>query len=400
MSDRIGYRVAHWRSRRELTQEQLGERIGKSQPFVSMIERGQRAIDSRRLLIDLAHALGVSTNDLTGQPREPRSNDDMAIWSAVPLLRGALDDDPDNPEPVDMDRLAAQVDEAARARMMCDYPTLAKLLPRVVADTRRLATDSDDEQAYGLFVRAATTAALTIKPFGEVDLAARLAERAEHAAAVTGDPVDDAVAAFAAAQVALASGTPGGPGRSYTVAAAAADRLAGVESDAVLEMRTMLHLHAALSAAARHRDNEVSAHYAEAETVVGRVRSDLLRMEATVANVRTWRVGIAVENGEPDRAPEYARRVDRAQLRTPQRQARLHLDTGRGWWAAGDTERAVRSLLAADEVAPTEIRGRSVVREIVAQAARDSGRAGVPGLVELASRVGVDPANPDGEPGV
>ena len=393
MSDRIGYRVAHWRTLAGMTQQQLADRLGVTRPYIGMIENGQRAVTKRTLLIGLAQALGVSTNDLTGQPRPPRTRDDLAIWSAVPLLRGALDDDPDDTAPVDVDSLAARVDEAMRARMMCDYPLLARLLPEVVADTRRLA-EADDDRAPALFVRAAVTAALTIKPFGHVDLAARLAERAELAATLADDPACTSAAAFTAAQVALASGTVGGQQRSLTTAAQAAARAV------TLDWQVMLHLHAALSAASLHRPALVADHYKAAEDAAAHTPADPWRMEATPANVGVWRVSIAVENGEPERAPEYAGRVNPHDLRTPQRQARLHLDTARGHFAAADHDNTVRSLLVADGIAPSEVRTRSTVREIVGQMVRDTRGGGSTALLELARRVGVDPADPDGDPGV
>lgn len=393
-TDYIGLRVARWRDVAGLTQAELAERVGYSREYMSMIENGSRIVTKRSLLIALATALGVSVNDLTGQPDRPRTRDDLAVYSAVPGLRGALDDEPETLDPVNVDRLAADVDQAMRARMMCDYPTLARILPRLVADTRRLAS-TDDPAGLALFVRAAVCAALTIKPFGYVDLSARLAERAELAARMLDRPVELAAARFAAAQTALASGTAGGQRRSLDTASAAAAQLGDVGGDDTLTWWGMLHLHAALSAASLGRASDAEAHLGEAEAAAARSTSDPWRMEWSAANVGVWRVGVAVENGEPERAPEYARRVDRGRLRTANRLARLHIDAGRGYYAAGDSGRAVRSFLAADDVSRPELRARTTVREIVAQMVRDARRGGSDELRDLAVRVGVDLLDPD-----
>ncbi|WP_433460677.1 helix-turn-helix domain-containing protein [Micromonospora sp. CA-248212] len=393
-TDYIGLRVARWRDIAGLTQEQLAERVGYSNAYISMIENGQRIVTKRSLLIALATALGVSVNDLTGQPERPRSRDDLAVYSAVPLLRGALDDDPDSADPVNVDQLTADVDRAMRARMMCDYPTLARILPGVLAESRRLS-DGGDPTGLALFVRAAVCGALAIKPFGYVDLAARLSERAEHAARMLERPAELAAARFAAAQTALASGTVGGQHRSLRTASAAAVEVGDSGGDDTTAWYGMLHLHAALSAASIGRVGDVATHLGEARAAAGRVASDPWRMEFTPANVGVWQVGVAVENGEPERAPEHARHVDRSQLRTANRLVRLHIDAGRGHYAAGDHDRAVRQFLAADEVSAPELRSRTTVREIVAQLVRDARRGGSDELRDLAVRVGVDPLDPD-----
>lgn len=393
-TDYIGYRVANWRRLAGLTQEQLAERVGVSNAYVSMIENGTRAVTKRSLLIALATALGVSVTDLTGQPSRPRSRDELAIYNAVPALRGALDDDPDTIEPINITQLTADVHEAMRARMMCDYPTLSRILPTVIANSRRLA-DTDEQQGLALFVRAAVCAALAIKPFGYVDLATRFAERAELAARMLDRPAELAAARFAAAQAALASGTAGGQRRSLDTAAQAAVQLGDCGGDDTLTWYGMLHLHAALSAASLGRGGDVATHLAEATSAAARATSDPWRMEFSTANVGVWRVGVAVENGEPDRAPEYARRVDRSQLRTANRLVRLHIDAGRGYYAAGDNDKAVRQFLLADSVSPAELRPRSTVREIVAQMVRDARRGGSAELRDLATRMGVDPLDPD-----
>lgn len=393
-TDFIGLRVARWRDITGITQSELAERVGYSREYISMIETGSRIVTKRSLLIALATALGVSVNDLTGQPDRPRSRDELAVYSAVPSLRGALDDDPETLNPINVDQLAADVDQAMRARMMCDYAALARALPRIVADTRRLAA-ADEPAGLALFVRAAVCAALTIKPFGYVDLSARLTERAELAARMLDRPVELAATRFAAAQTALASGTAGGQRRSLHTAADAAAQLGDTGDDAALTWYGMLHLHAALSAASLGRADDVAIHLAEAESTAARSTSDPWRMEWSAANVGVWRVGVAVENGEPQRAPDYARRVDRTQLRTANRLARLHIDAGRGHYAAGDTEQAVRRFLAADDVSAPELRSRTTVREIVAQLVRDARRGGSNELRDLAVRVGVDPLDPD-----
>ncbi|MFI9643334.1 helix-turn-helix domain-containing protein [Micromonospora sp. NPDC051925] len=393
MGDYIGLRVAVWRDAAGMTQQQLADRVGVSAAYISMIESGRRPVTKRSRLIALAGALGVSVTDLTGQPHQPRSEDDLAIYTTVPALRGALDDDPDVPNrPLDPAVLGAAVDQAMAARMACDYKALARLLPGLVADTRQLV-ESGHQDGPRLFVRAAVTTVLAVKPFGYIDLAARYAERAEVVAALAG-PAELAASRFAVAQSALSSGTHGGRRRSLALAAGAAEQLGDIGDAETLTWYGMLHLHAAMSAASLDT-GDPDGHLAEAESAARRAGSDPWRMEFTPANCGIWRVGVAVENGTPERAPEHARRVDRSQVRTANRRCRLHLDAGRGWYAAGDQERAILSFLEADTASPAELRSRPSVREIVGQMVRDARRRGSPELRDLAVRIGIDPLDPE-----
>ena len=119
-------------------------------------------------------------------------------------------------------------------------------------------------------------------------------------------------------------------------------------------------------------------------------------MEINPANVGTWAVGIALENGQPERAPQLARLVDPNGLKTKYRRSRLHYDTGRGLYVAGDTDGAIRALLAADREAPGDLRQRAAAVEIVQQMIRDAPQhGGSETLRDLAVKVGVNPFSPD-----
>lgn len=396
-SEWIGFRVARWRDIAGMTQQELADRVQISREHLSRIENGHKAVTDRRLLYALASALGVSVGDLIDQPTTPRSQHDLAVYSAVPALRGALDDDPPDDHAIDSRRLAADVARASATRAACDYPTLARLLPPLIADTRRLANVGGDGARLGLelFVRIAVTAAIAVKPFGYVDLAARLCERARVAADMLDQPIERAAAGYAAAQCALASGTVGGRQRSLRLAAEAADQLGDTGGDAALGWYVMLHLHAGLSAATVDHSDTAIAHHHEAAQAATRVTSDPWHMEPQPSNVGIWRVAIALENGEPAQAPVFARKVDRSSVHTKQRLSHLHIHAGRGAYAAGDTTAAVRHFLEADAVSPSELRTRPVVKELVGQMVRDARRRGSAELRDLATRVGVDPLDPD-----
>jgi transcriptional regulator with XRE-family HTH domain len=380
-----------------MTQQALADRVQISREHLSRIENGHKAVTDRRLLGALATALEVSVDDLIDQPTVPRSQHDLAVYPAVPALRGALDDDPPDDRAIDAQQLTADVLRVSAARAACDYPTLARMLPRLIADTRRLANGGGECVRLGLelFVRVSVTAAIALKPVGYLDLAARLCERARLAADMLDQPVERAAAAYAAAQCALASGTAGGRQRSLRLAADAADRLGDTGDDDALGWYVMLHLHAGLSAATADHSDTAIAHHREAARAATRIRTDPWHMEPLASNVGIWRVAIALENGEPARAQAFARQVDRSSVRTRQRLSHLHIHAGRGAVAVGDTTAAVRHFLEADTVSLSELRTRPLVKKLVGRMMRDARRRGSPELRDLATRVGIDPLDPD-----
>ena len=394
-ADWIGLRVARWRDIAGMTQQQLADAVGVSREYISMIENGKRAVTKRALLYDLAGALKVNVTDLTGQPSPPRTAAERAAYIAAPAIRQALDGVDEPPQPRSPEHLADLSDWAMSARMAGDWATLGRILPGLIAETAALAGDGA-EVPVGLHVQACVTAALALKPLGVVDLARRAAERAAVYADRLGNPVHSAAAQYATAQTVLA----GGSRRvSLAVAERAAERLQpDATGDDARAWYGLLHLHAALSAASVGRTDDAQSHWDEAASVAATVGGDPWRMEFTPANVGVWRVGVALENGDPGQAPRYARQVDQTQLRTVQRRVRLHLDAARGLYLADHQDAAVRALLTADHICPQEVRTRPTVREIVGQMLRDTpSRGGSDELRDLATRMGLDPLAPPDE---
>lgn len=72
--------IRAWREHRGLTLERLAERVDSTAATISRIERGQRPY-SQPLLEALAEALGCEPSDLV--MRQPRSKDDIEIWSVI-----------------------------------------------------------------------------------------------------------------------------------------------------------------------------------------------------------------------------------------------------------------------------------------------------------------------------
>lgn len=66
-----GQRIARARRRRGLSQAALAGLVGRSESWLSQVERGMRDVDSHSVLMSLAAVLKVEVTELTGdQPTE------------------------------------------------------------------------------------------------------------------------------------------------------------------------------------------------------------------------------------------------------------------------------------------------------------------------------------------
>jgi transcriptional regulator with XRE-family HTH domain len=68
-----GQRIARARRRRGLSQAVLAGLVGRSESWLSQVERGKRGVDSHSVLVRLAEVLHVDIDDLTG-------SGDCACW--------------------------------------------------------------------------------------------------------------------------------------------------------------------------------------------------------------------------------------------------------------------------------------------------------------------------------
>jgi transcriptional regulator with XRE-family HTH domain len=87
----VGERIAIYRRRRGLSQLALASMIGRSEAWLSQVERGIRHVDRVSVLIRLAQVLKVTVEDLIGQPLSLAPNGGIE-FRAIPALRAALTD--------------------------------------------------------------------------------------------------------------------------------------------------------------------------------------------------------------------------------------------------------------------------------------------------------------------
>jgi transcriptional regulator with XRE-family HTH domain len=148
----IGARLRVLRKWRRLTQKELADLSGLSQSFLSMAERGERALDRRSHIAALASALRVSETELVGGPHlsaDPLQSDPHM---AIPALRVALETNSLG-EPLcerarPLSELVTEIAHIEPLRAKGDYVQLGKRLPGVLDELHIHTASPEDEAAY------------------------------------------------------------------------------------------------------------------------------------------------------------------------------------------------------------------------------------------------------------
>lgn len=393
--DSVGQRIAAYRRRRGLSQAALAGLVGRSESWLSQVERGVRGVDRLSVLLDLARLLHVEVADLTsapwslapnGGPRVEGINEVRSVLTRYTAVAG------DQVEAPSIEALRASSTAVHVAYQGARYEDALRALPHVLLDAdAALIRDGDAVSPVYIDVYAAASRLLT--KLGVGDLGAVTADRAAMAAARTESLVAQGVAMY---QVVTALLRGHQVEDAERVAMRTAERLlprSRADSPTVVSVCGALWLIAGVIAARRADRWEAARRLDQADEL-----ATLLGRDANLAwtgfgptNVGIHRVSVAAELGDPAGALEAASTldVDRLPVGLTSRRAQVHLDLA---WANAQRRRdaeATLDLLAAERVAPEVIGYNVVAREIVREmlARAKGGRADA--LRALATRCGV-----------
>jgi transcriptional regulator with XRE-family HTH domain len=187
----IGERIAIYRGRRGLSQVALANLIGRSEAWVSQVERAIRHVDRLSIIIRLAQVLRVTVEELTGQPFSLAPNGG-AEYRAIPGLRAALtgyevipatlgtltrDDGPVR----ELTYLQRNADQANRLYQAAHCEEAGLLLSRLIGEAQRATRElpSDDHRAtFGVLAQIYhITAKMGTSSFGPVSSTRRSASQ-------------------------------------------------------------------------------------------------------------------------------------------------------------------------------------------------------------------------------
>ncbi|WP_280314467.1 helix-turn-helix domain-containing protein [Nocardia wallacei] len=398
----IGQQVRQIRRRRGMTQQLLADRAGMSRGAIAKYENGERPVDSRRTLLALAGALGVTLGDLTGHEQDRIDPVAAGFHTAVPEIEVALwtQGNITHTAPArTLDALASEAKRAAALRIACDYATLGPMLAPMLTDCYRHIRDgqpADRDRAWDVLSMVAHTTAAALKARGYGALSWTAAQEAENAARNIGGTAALAATAFARSQVLLSR--PGSLPAALTYAEGTAAEIAP-EACTVGEIEGlgMLHLQASLVTAAMGGDPE--PHLTEAAETARRLddapagTSILRNPTFGPANVQLWRMSAAMERREPGQVLALAPTLSPDALPAEGRKAQYFVEIGRAHAMRRDYQQSLYALLRAEHTAPQQVRNMTHVREIVGHMMRMARRDLTTGpLGKLAERVGAVPA--------
>jgi transcriptional regulator with XRE-family HTH domain len=156
-----GQRIARARRRRGLSQVTLAGLVGRSESWLSQVERGLREIDSHTTLHSLAATLRVEVTDLTGdKPPSPQSSRYAAVreierammaYDGLESVIGQAEtaDDPD------LARLRLAVDQVGRTYQAARYDEAGQMLPDLIRSVEIAARTCAGKDAHAVgMVRA------------------------------------------------------------------------------------------------------------------------------------------------------------------------------------------------------------------------------------------------------
>lgn len=374
----LGRRIALHRTRRGMSQRDLAAAVGRSEGWVSQVERGARTVDRMSVLRSVADALGVPVVELAsetpiiattdGHPEPVRAL--RAVLADAAALRYAAAPGPAVP----LSELVGRVDRAWDLAHAADTDQLVPLLVELIPDLEtaaRSARGQGRRAAYVALARAYHAAAAAAAKLDAAPAAWVAADRAIRAAESAGDPLLIAAGAF---RLTLALQRTRQYDEAERAASSAHDALdlMGDTGPAATSLRGALLLQLAVIAA-RRRDPDVAlarldAADAAAATLDGyRDHHDL---EFGPANVDAHRVAVAVELGDPTTALRVAAGLDTTGM-SPERRSRLLVDVARAHLQRRHPDGAIAAVEDAVRIAPAVARHQLVVALL-----RDLTRAG------------------------
>ena len=389
----IGRRIARQRRRRGLSQTVLAELVGRSESWLSQVERGLRLIDSHSVLVRLAEVLGVEISQLT-----PNETDTETVkYEPVAGIREAMTRYGALPGVINSrayvgrrPRLRWLSHEMRRANGLYQaarYDEAGRLLPGLidaVEEARLSCAPADRRAADTLRALAYHSVTMTLSRVGEAELAWTAADRSVATAEAAERPLLGAVSAYRLGYVLIRLKRAG---QAEDLLLRAADALSSSPRRSkapALSVRGGLYLAAATAAAARFDRASADRHLTAARKIAGGVGGDRNDFWSAFGptNVAIHEVSIAVTFGDAKLALQHGEPldVDRLGPGLLGRRAQVLLDLARAYGQQRKDAAAVNTLLRAEQVSRELVRYDPRTNELLTELVRREHRVSTPEL--------------------
>jgi transcriptional regulator with XRE-family HTH domain len=363
-----GQRLRRIRHARRKSLEVVAGLAGISASFLSRLERGERALDRHSLIVALAKALEIAPSELLEAPLPVPP--DERIGAAVRAVRAALlavaHHAPDG-EVLPVEVLRTRVTTTVAAHCRCDrddevgaaLPALIRDLHTSIAAGRHVAELLD---LAVLLHTEATTGWLRVAG-APLDLRSQAVVLGRQAAENRGTATALGLAVWGGVHLLVAAG-------AFDLAEAELDSTTvPTTSPPSTQLAGMLALCRSLVAAAANRADDVAAPLDAAADIAAHTgEGNAYWMGFGPTNVGCWRMHVALETGDHDRAVDIAESVH-PQLH-PHRgsQALYWVDYGRALSRVrGRRHDAAKALRRAEQISPPYLHRDPSARETLAE---------------------------------
>ena len=396
-----GQRIARARRRRGLSQAVLAGLVGRSESWLSQVERGKRGIDSHSVLVRLADVLRADIEELTGAGDGDESG--RRVHPAASMIEQAMmaygvtdgsaeHEGPDNE--VSLDYLRAKARSAYRSYQATRYDTAGRILPELICGVETAARSAGTASPVAREVRVLVydTAAALLNRIGEPFLAWAAADRAMSAAEYSGDPLLIAVSAWRLSYMITGRKHPQEALLVAMTAAAALEHAMRTPSPEQLSVYGALHLAAATAASACYDRPATEAALAKARDIADRTgEANHLGTAFGPVNVALHAISTSLRLGDPRTPTETGEALDTAAMPIGLvgRRTQVNLDLARAYAMCRKDAAAVNLLLTAERLSPQLVRYDRATRDVLTELLRREHRPSTPELRPLARRAGV-----------
>jgi transcriptional regulator with XRE-family HTH domain len=403
----LGRTIAQYRRQLKLSQTEFGSLIGRSESWVSQVERGVRSLDRLSLLQTVADALGVSVAELQGHAdaEEDRLTERPEAFETLrlsltghPAVRAVLahEDRQYSARDVDgMDQRRAAVWPLVHGSKYNDLaPVLASLIPDLELAVRLAETEPLRRRAREILVDVYQATAAMMAKLSENDAAWIAADRAAHLAESLDLPLQAAASLYRMALVFLSLRQVSQAQKvAVTTSKALMLRMGDNPEPEELSLYGAFQLVLSVASARENERTQAYEHLADAQRTADRIGTDRndFGTEFGPTNVAIHAVSVAVEVGDAGLAIQQAREVDPSHL-SNERQARFAIDLAAAHAMRRQTGEALRELERAEALAPEQTRTHRIARDVARDLIQLAGsRPPRPELRDLAERFGVHP---------
>ena len=397
-----GARIARARRRRGLSQAVLAGLVGRSESWLSQVERGKRRIDSHAVLTRMAAVLRVEVEELTGPDYGDGEEGQRVYEPAAEIERAMMGYEGvgasiGGPGPATMGslaRLRAMTKTAYVGYQATRYDDTGRMLPALIreAETAGCAAGGDSREACSVRAMVYDTAAALLHRVGVSSLAWTAADRALAAAEQSGRPELVALQAYRLSYVISSRRHPAEALELALSASTGLERTMRDPDPNTLSVYGALHLAGVHAAAAVYDRAMTASLLARAREIADRT-GDGNRMGTAFGhvNVAMHAISAALQLGDAKTAIETCESLNPAALPAglTGRRTQLSLDLARAYVMRRQDAAAVNLLLAAERLSPQLVRYDGRTREVITSLLHREHQPSTPELRPLARRAGV-----------